>query len=493
MSKTEVTLICDGSLDANDRSYESQKGTLLGGYAGGISVDTAEGDEHFDFYTSSVPSLPTSSLVELRALEHGLFRLKRLIEKHDLKVDKLKVYTDSQDAVKNYNALRADPNAEKAYYRKPVLRLISRIKQMGIEDVDFDYVKAHVDNDIATPIEKMHNVVDKAALNARWSSQRHAFDPEGVAESPFYGVIMDTTVKPSDAITLREFAYNMAMKGMQARVAFEGKRLKDGLIQHHPFIEGLNMAAVEKGVDPRSLWSNCGKIYKEERDSGMMGYDTTYVNHHYFQQGREVPRDLMKAKPGFNAAIAARVYMGQGVRQIFNERNITGRLAPPSQAVFNFGSLRHKEEGDPFCVSAWADAYKSAINIHQEQSLKNAVAYSSCGEVPPLRHEFADFFDSLNALSESMEPEQISNQIIAQLEGDGFEVSEELKVTIRDSAYEWVSSGDTVSFHDVMKGEVVDAVSHLPHYPHRSQMPQEPTLNAEPEVKQERETLSLSR
>ena len=140
-----------------------------------------------------------------------------------------------------------------------------------------------------------------------------------------------------------------------------------------------------------------------------------------------------------------------------------------------------------------ASTVLSIAMVKSEQSLKNAVAYSSRGEVPPLRHEFADFFDSLNALSESMEPEQISNQIIAQLESDGFDVSEELKVKIRDSAYEWVSSGDTVSFHDVMTGEVVDMASHLPHYPHRSQMPQEPTLNAEPEVKQERKTLSLSR
>ncbi len=77
MSKTEVTLICDGSLDLNDRNYESQKGTLLGGYAGGISVDTADGDEYFDFYTSSVAGLPNASLVEIRALEHGVFQTRK--------------------------------------------------------------------------------------------------------------------------------------------------------------------------------------------------------------------------------------------------------------------------------------------------------------------------------------------------------------------------------------------------------------------------------
>lgn len=493
MSRTEVTLICDGSLDANDRNYESQKGTLIGGYAGGISIDTADGDEYFDFYTSSVASLPTPSLVELRALEHGVFRLKRIVDEKELQIDKLTIYTDSLDAVRNYNALNADPEAKGVYLKNPVLRLISRIKEIGVGDVDFMHVKGHVANDVATPIEKMHNVVDRAALKARWTAQDHAFDPEGVVESPFYGIIMDTTVKPSDAIAIKEFSYNMAMKGMSARVAFEGKRLRDGLIQHHPFIEGLRLAASEMGVDANSLWSNCGKIYQDERESGVLGYDATYVNRYYHEKNKFVPKGLMKSRPGFNAAVAARIYMGHSVNQLFNEKNITGRLAPPSQAVFNFGSQHKEGDGDPFSISSWADEYQSFINIHQERSLNNALKYSAREKVPPLAHPFTEFFEFLETLSEHMEPEQISTQLIAKLEGDGFELSTKLRELVFSSAYDWASSGDTVSFHDVMKGKVVDMASHLPHYPHRSQMPQEPTLNAEPEVKQERETLSLSR
>ena len=491
MTATVAKLICDGSLDGNDGTHHKQKGTLLGGYAGGIDIDAGD-DNYLDFYTASVPGLPNSSFVEIRAIEHGLFRLRDMINTHQLNVDTLTIYTDSMDAVDNFNRLVEDPNAERVRFRKPINRLVSRIRAMGIENVSFEHVKGHVDNKIATPIERMHNVVDRGALAARWQAQDHAFDPEGVVESPFYGVILDSKVSPSDAIKLREFAYNMSMKGMVARVVFEGPRMSKETMSYHPFMEGLAQASAEKGVKMSTLWNNCRQYTDDEMTHGVVGFDEVYVNRYYFEQGKQAPKDVKASSIGRNAAAAARAFMGPGVRQIFNERSNTGRMEPPSQAVFNFGSNRLREPGDLVSSSSWANTFAGMINMHHDLSLDNAMNYAKHPDVRPLRHPFSEFFSALNEVSDNMEPEQITGHLVNNLESKGFTVSSRLRDIISTQAYSWVDGGDKELFYEAMTTKAVNLASEVPYYPHPSQLPTRPEpQRAEPEAP--RETLSLTR
>lgn len=368
---TTARIICDASYNEDIH---------LGGFSGGVMVSQPKGEDWTSIYHGLSPDSFCSNEAEMHAIAMGAQKLASYMSNNQQTLDKVEIFTDSKTAMEQYslytNGKLHDPKYDKAMKRMDLH--LSRIKTT--KGISFTHVPAHRPDSVATPIERLHNIIDKNALSTRWMAQNHIFKPE-IADSKYYGITLNAQPRGEKAQKLRQIGYHYAKEGMVARVSILGK---DPDMNTHPFAEGVRQAAAETGQDPDKLmtwyrWSRKGGLAE-----GCEGMDRTLVRHHYRQMGKfshHVNFDLM---PFLNAGVAVRLMYGPQYPKDMNDKFLTGRVEPASKFILNTFSL--PKNNRPAYTNEWVDTLSTYTTIPLIQGVDAALKHAQV----PQEHKIKD-------------------------------------------------------------------------------------------------------
>jgi ribonuclease HI len=236
MSKKTAYMVVDGSYDYEIRAA---------GIAGKTCIDGVS--KIFDFKKSLV-ELKDSTEAEFKAVIHGLKQVSLQIDKGST-VEHILIGTDSLNLIGIM-----DPELVKEKFPKAVRKIppVSQYKSMANEikrivlelgiSVEYQKIKAHVENNKASVLEQIHNQVDKMAHSSMQKARR-AIRGNDETKILSYSVIVPTSNKLSETEqkSLRRLGYTMAKRGFLARIS--GENVKD-----NPVLQGINIFSEGDGA-----------------------------------------------------------------------------------------------------------------------------------------------------------------------------------------------------------------------------------------------------
>ena len=355
-----VEIIGDGSFNKDLR---------LGGYAGRVYIRfDGERKDILSKFNGVMAEAYNPDDVEMMAIAAGAERANELLGKLGETAGKVNIYTDNKHAIAQYALFEEGAGDHYRAYTRSLRKMHKQLPALKAGgDFNMDYVKAHVDDAEATPLEKLHNTVDRKALDVRWKAQDHIFKPDTIG-SPFYGVIIPAFPSADQKHDLKQIAYAQAKQGMIARVAIMGAM--DESKEPHPFLEGVRMAAKEDDRDVNDLLRQVSL----QGDDNSRGYssdsstlDRVLLRHYAYKTSDDevakkngrVPLNLESTRMR-HATIASRVVYGPQDDTKSQHGTETGRLEPASQYVLNlYESSRRKT---PVYAGDWMDFYMGEIN-----------------------------------------------------------------------------------------------------------------------------------
>jgi ribonuclease HI len=161
----DITVVCDAShLSAHKKA----------GYAGIITLEDESGDRLIKTYSGDASQVNSSHTAEMMAILGGLSHVKVVLSDYYGEsiplVNNLSVHTDSKYGI---NAYQAHINAQgwplSSNYQQTIPAIISvanSIKFAESQQMSLIKVKSHVYHGDASPIERLHNMVDSQASQA---------------------------------------------------------------------------------------------------------------------------------------------------------------------------------------------------------------------------------------------------------------------------------------------------------------------------------------
>lgn len=358
-------IICDASYNEDIH---------LGGFSGGLMVEQPNGNDWTSVYHGLSPDAFCSNEAEMHAIAMGAQKLASMMNSTRQSIDKVEIYTDSKTAISQYklytNGKKHDPKYDKAMRRMD--RYLGALKTN--KGITFTHVPAHRPDHKATPIERLHNIVDKNALSTRWMAQNHIFEPD-VSNSKYYGITLNANPKGDKADALRQIGYHYAKQGMVARVALLGKSPD---LNNHPFTEGVRQAAEETGQNPDSLM----RLYRWSRNGGVTqgceGMDRALIRHHYRSLGKFSHHVNFELMPFLNAGVAVRLMYGEQYPKDMNDKMLTGRVEPASKFMLNTFEMPTNKR--PSYTNEWVDTLTPYTKIPLVVGMENILAHAAIPE-----------------------------------------------------------------------------------------------------------------
>lgn len=361
---TEAKLICDAS-------YNEE--IFLGGYSGGYTIFDKEHGDWSYMYRGIVADAFNSNEAEMMAIADGARKLGQCLKTLGRTLNALEVITDSKTAIDQYtlfmNGGEFDPK-----YTKQMEAMHKHLTALGPNvSLKLQKVAAHVPDEVATPIEKFHDIIDKNALAVRWHAQNHVYKPKN-GNSQFYAAVLPSSAHPRDDLAMRQLGFTYAMQGLIARIAFVGK--VPAVLGDHPFIQGMNLAASKLGVAPNSLF----RVQTWDREGGLVngceGLDRVLVRHHYSLQGGYSHHLNFMHAPFQFAGVATRAIYGPQSGDMQSDRFWNGRVEPASRFVVNL-SAQNQRERRPTDVSEWMDTFMNYVRMPYFRGPKEALVHAN--------------------------------------------------------------------------------------------------------------------
>lgn len=284
------------------------------------------------------------------------------------------LYTDSQNLIHQYErelGIRPHPTNKK--YEREVKELISISNQFGDDfKLNIRKVKAHVPNFKASPIERLHNVIDLQAKDALKQFRNHLLSPK-THDSKHYAAFIPATPDVNTARSLNALGYGLAKKGLSVRVRFDGG-LPNGT-HEHPFISGIEKAAQENGVPMRELVNIIKKGDITDSLHGAKGLDRTLIREHEHRAGPSGVRNgIFNSAIGSNAGVASRLLFGIQNPARINTSNLTGRFEEASKFVLNLSNSKISDK--PVSAEEWLQNFSSYIGTPVVTDLNHALKLS---------------------------------------------------------------------------------------------------------------------
>lgn len=360
-----------------DASYE--EGLFIGGYAGGVCLLNTD-DEQLqltEMCPGVMPDAPNSNVVEMRAVTAMLHRLLRMMQSNTLTISKLNIYTDSRTLIQEYQAFQRGEGQAKYLEQLQLLdHTLSKLK-IPADAVTFHKVKAHVPDADATPIERLHNLIDKNAKSARFMLQNHYFKPELSKNKRYYGALMHPSVSDEQFAELIATGFALAEKGMKARI-YAGNYADT---QDTPLAIGIRLYAESAGVDINSLYEPVYGHADGGLRNGCEGADRTFLRKEMTERGLYTHHVDFNRSHKINGAVATRLMLGQQYIGHFNSTHLTGRNEPASQFVVALHNAPGQYD-QPEQVAHWLHKISSWNHqplVHDLEGLRQKVA---CSPVP---------------------------------------------------------------------------------------------------------------
>lgn len=343
----EAYILCDASCDQD---------TLMATVAGYINFS----GETVTF-VKRLTEMSDSSSAELEAIFYSIKELNKLSGVLGIKVSSVQIGSDSLAALSNLNpAAFPEYGSGNERYQEAVERINSYLLFNDV-DVTYLHVKAHQKIKVATPIEKLHNEVDRLARAELIQFRKDVFEPE-MSSSRFYGVCLGHTVDVEDRDNYQRLGYQLAKQGYKARFHYEGVV---HAYHEHPLYQGIARFAKESNDSIEDhlqiiTWNN------DLNESGVMhraiGLDRLYVRQYYQNKHvnyrhllGEIKYDKDKRCRG---GAAARLMFGLQAEPPFEYEQPNSRLEAPSQFVF-VDTHRHANGS----VSSWLTRSTNNVSI----------------------------------------------------------------------------------------------------------------------------------
>jgi ribonuclease HI len=359
----KITIVCDASYNEDIH---------LGGYSGAIFIEQPGKPDTHRVIHGVAPDSPNSNDSEMLAIAACVEHLSIMMKEQGLTPTEININTDSRTAINQYSLFKDGlQHADK--YSKTLSLMDKHLSpfEKGSQ-ITFKKVKAHVPDHEANGIEKLHNLVDKAALSARWLAQDHVFKPN-VDDTPFYGVILPAYASGWQRHDLEQLGYTHAKRGLIARVAFVGK--VEGGVDNHPFIKGIKRAAEERG---RSF-SDCFRIERHNpkggRVNGLHGLDRVLLRDYFSNQNKRSHHINMGSASYQFAGVASRLIYGNQAPKLLNTKHLNGRLEKASQFVIN--TVIGRKNPSPFSTNEWMEEFTSRVDVGYVPSLKEALVHAT--------------------------------------------------------------------------------------------------------------------
>jgi ribonuclease HI len=426
--KSEVIVMATAILIC-DASYNSV--LRLGGYAGGIVIREGE-QESSTLYHGIAADSSDCTDSEMQAIGSGLKKLNDIIKTQQLEITEVQIYTDSEPSQKQYARFK-DQQKHHPKYTKVLSFIDANIKKLPTKNVAIDHVKAHVDNRLASPLEQLHNMVDRSAVSARMRAQNHLHTPY-VKKSRHYGVAVSREYSDDEAAKLEVIGRTYAEKGFIARIALIGK--SDVPDIEHPIIKGIMANAKERGVNAFSLFD----VQKGRLGGGLIegcsGMDMALVRQAWKDAGNHVRDADVFIDKDYNAGMASRLIYGPQYAGPFNQTHFTGRTEEASRFILNLTPSEQQKK----LVSAdgWLNMFMPYVDIPYYKNINSALNISLNKGVELISMGDSALMvavkDCLVTYHEQIEPEQLYHKIedlIKENTGiSGKEVSRVVRLTV---------------------------------------------------------------
>lgn len=332
-----------------DASYEND--LFLGGYAGGVCLLHTEdpNKQITEMVAGVMPESPNSNIVEMRAATTMLHKLNHILKANHIQLDALHIYTDSRTLINEYPLfLEGQGNPIYAQHLELMKRTLAKIPlTAGV--AEFHKVKAHVDNAVATPIERLHNLIDRNAKTARFLLQNHLFKPNLNRDHSRFGVVLNPATNAHEIAAQFAAGYLAAKAGLTARIYSTDKR-----VQPHQtvFADGVRHYQQVSGAPGEPLFTPVYAEFEGGMLEGCEGADRVYIRKDAMLHGEDARYYKFDTYNRLQGAAATRLMLGPQFIGHFNTTHLTGRTEPPSQFVVDaFESV--PEFDRPGSVSQW--------------------------------------------------------------------------------------------------------------------------------------------
>jgi ribonuclease HI len=359
----KVTIVCDASYNED---------LHLGGYSGAIFIERAGKPDTHRVIHGVAPDSPNSNDSEMLAIAACIEHLSQMMEEQEFTPVEININTDSRTAINQYGLFKDGlQHADK--YSKTLSLIEKHLSPFEKHSqITFKKVKAHVPDFQANGIERLHNLVDKAALSARWLAQDHVFKPN-IDDTPFYGVILPAYASGWQRHDLEQLGYTHAKRGLIARAAFVGKVA--GGVGNHPFVKGIKRAAKEKGCP----LSDCFRVERHDpkggRVNGLHGLDRVLLRDYFSNKNKRSHHINMGSASYQFAGVASRLIYGNQTSKLLNTKHLNGRLEKASQFVIN--TIIGRKNATPFSTNEWMGEFASRVDVGYISSLKEALVHAN--------------------------------------------------------------------------------------------------------------------
>lgn len=355
-----------------DASWD--KDLALAGYGGGITIFKADGTDVSKSYQGVRSEAFDVHSIELLGAIAGMRLLTKMRKQLAEPITELTLYTDSQNLIHQYErelGIRPHPTNEK--YEREVKELISITKQFGNDfKLNIRKVKAHVPNYKATPIERLHNVIDLQAKDALEKVRDHLLSPR-THDSRHYAAILPANPDVNTSRSLYALGYGLAKKGLAARVRFDGK-IENGT-HEHPFINGIEKAANEDNVPMRDRLNIIKKAATTDLLHGAKGLDRTLIREHERRTGPAgIRKGVFNNAIGANAGVASRLLFGLQNPARINTSNLSGRMEDASKFALDLSRSGISEK--PVTPGEWLQNFSHYIGTPVVTNLNHALKLS---------------------------------------------------------------------------------------------------------------------
>lgn len=348
-----VHVVCDASFDDQ---------LLLAGYAGHIYINPSQQAVSAHSFSGVIGECADVHQAEIFAITSGLLALKEVADNSRVSISHVAVHTDSITAIQEWTA------AQQGYRKHPAYTQIIdsglHFYQQNHWQVTFNHVHSHVPNEIATPIEKLHNLADKHAKIVREKAAKHLLQPD-IKGSPYYTILLPATSKNQQEADLwYRIAQTLCEKQKQGRIWIQGDKSQHA----HPFLSGINDYADSHHLNRLQL----GKQYLYLPQQTINGLDITLARRWLSQQDMGFTMNF-EPQHLHQVALASRLLMGDADTGFFHHHCDTGRFQPASAVVYDLTGLGDGHYYTPETAAEWVNTLADMIDIPQIANVDNVM------------------------------------------------------------------------------------------------------------------------
>jgi ribonuclease HI len=420
-----IAIICDAAYNEKMR---------FAGYAGMVRCEY-NGEEVYETFSAAVFDSLDSTEAELNAIGAGVIRARQIINRHaskwgkDPKVDLIQVASDSKWGIGAFiNNERGKEGSNR--YRQVMDGLLYHWRKVDPKKYEMIKVRAHIE-DNPTPMEALHNQVDKMAGDAKQKAYDAVFSPADERAERYVGVLLPAKVEnPEQAHDLTLLGYHLGAEGKHLRLAFEGT-MRTANLPEHPFVKGVRLANIDAGRQPDHglLPLLMTDPKKNPAMDGCIAADRLFARAYLTKDtSQPLPRSFFRTDSGVHSGQAARLLYGPVDKRQFRLEQFDGRLQERSGKVIDLtAGASNKKVKQPSSVSQWINVVAECAKIAPIRGLGAALwehGLVSGSPLPDHASRLSRALDAgLGALGDDAPKAGAIQSLHAALSNEGFEIN----------------------------------------------------------------------